>query len=306
MSPHHHTHAPHEAGRPDATRRLALVLGLTAFYAVAEVIGGWLSNSLALLADAGHMLTDIVALALALVAAWSARRPPDATRTYGYQRVEILAALFNGIVLICIALFILVEAWERFRVPPQVDYALMATIAAGGLVINIAGAWILGGHRHGLNVRAAYLHVLGDLLGSIGALIAAGLIGLFGWYWADPAASVVIGLIIVVSAVRLLIESVNVLLEGAPSHVKTDDVRRCLSDTPGVCEVHDLHLWSLGGESPLLTAHLVLDLSVPGDQVLREATRALQQRYHITHSTLQVEPPDYNIIQELTSDAPDD
>jgi cobalt-zinc-cadmium efflux system protein len=281
---------------------LALVLGLTAAYALAEVIGGWLSNSLALLADAGHMLTDIVALSLALLAAWTARRPPDATRTYGYQRIEILAALFNGIVLVCIALFILLEAWERFRVPPQVDYTLMATVAAGGLVVNILAAWILGGHRHGLNVRAAYLHILGDLLGSVGALTAAGLIGLFGWYWADPAASVIIGLIIVVSAVRLLIESVNVLLEGAPSHVKTEDVRRCLSEIPGVCEVHDLHLWSLGGESPLLTAHLVIDHSVPGDQVLRKATDALQQDYGIVHSTLQVEPPDYNIIQELTSD----
>ena len=306
MSLHHHTHAPHEPGRPDATRRLALVLGLTAVYALAEVIGGWLSNSLALLADAGHMLTDIVALALALLAAWSARRPPDSTRTYGYQRLEILAALLNGVVLVCIALFILIEAWERFRVPPQVDYTLMATIAAGGLVVNIVAAWILGGHRHGLNVRAAYLHVLGDLLGSIGALTAAGLMGLFGWYWADPAASIIIGLIIVFSAVRLLIESVNVLLEGAPSHVKTDDVRRCLSNTPGVCEVHDLHLWSLGGEVPLLTAHLVLDLSVPGDQVLREATTALQQKFGIAHSTLQIEPPDFNIIQELTTDVPID
>jgi cobalt-zinc-cadmium efflux system protein len=306
LPPHHHSHSPHEAGRPDATRRLALVLGLTAVYALAEVIGGWLSNSLALLADAGHMLTDIVALALALLAAWTSQRPPDSTRTYGYQRLEILAALFNGVVLVSIALFILLEAWERFLVPRQVDFTLMATVAAGGLLVNIVGAWLLGGHGHGLNVRAAYLHVLGDLLGSIGALTAAALIGLFGWYWADPAASIVIGLIIVVNAVRLMLESTNVLLEGAPSHVKTDDVRRCLSDTPGVCEVHDLHLWSLGGESPLLTAHLVLDHSVPGDQVLRDATRTLQQRYRITHSTLQVEPPDYNIIQELTSDAPDD
>ena len=144
---------------------------------------------------------------------------------------------------------------------------------------------------------------LGLVGGSLArALTAAGLIGLFGWYWADPAASVVIGLIIVFSAVRLLIESVNVLLEGAPSHVKTEDVRRCLTEIPGVCEVHDLHLWSLGGESPLLTAHLVIDHSVPGDQVLREATGALQQHYGIAHSTLQVEPPDYNIIQRLTSD----
>jgi len=313
LSRHQHRHHPDRTdprrdgsegsgrgGGSAATRRLAVVLVLTASYALAEVVGGLLSNSLALLADAGHMLTDIVALALALLAAWSARRPPDATRTYGYQRVEILAALFNGVVLIVIALFIVLEAWERLRTPPEVEYGLMAAVAAGGLAINLAGAWILGGQRHGLNVRAAYLHVLGDLLGSVGALTAALLIGLFGWYWADPAASVVIAGIIIFNSVRLVLESVNVLLEGAPSHVKTREVRDCLSRTPGVCDVHDLHLWSLGGESPLLSAHLVLDHSVPAERVLRGATDAVRERFGITHSTLQIEPPDYNIIQDLT------
>ena len=197
---HHHHHAKPGA----ASRRLRLVLGLTAAYFLAEVIGGWISNSLALLADAGHMLTDIMALLLALVAAWSARRPPDSSRTYGYQRVEILAALFNGVALVVIAVFIFIEAWERLAQPPEVDYVLMAAVAAGGLVVNLFGAWLLHGRHHGMNVRAAYLHVLGDLLGSIGALLAAGAIGFFGWRWADPAISVMIGAVIIVGAVRLV------------------------------------------------------------------------------------------------------
>jgi cobalt-zinc-cadmium efflux system protein len=293
----------HCAGRPmprqRATRRLAVVLGLTASYALAEVIGGWLANSLALLADAGHMLTDIMALALALLAAWAAQRPPDANRTYGYQRTEILAALVNAVALIVIALFIFFEAWERFQTPPDVEFRLMAVVAAGGLLVNLVGVWILGGHSHGLNVRAAYLHVLGDLLGSIGALVVAGLIALFGWYWADPAASVLIACIIIVSAVRLLLASVNVLMEGVPSHLRIREVRESLLQTPGVGDVHDLHLWSLAGEQPLLTAHLVLDHSVPPEAVLRTATETLRRRYEITHSTLQIEPPDFNIVQQL-------
>jgi cobalt-zinc-cadmium efflux system protein len=277
------------------------VLLLTVSFTIAEVIGGLVSNSLALLADAGHMLADIMALTLALLAAWMARRPPDASRTYGYQRVEILAALFNGVALIVIALFILREAWERWSEPPQVAYGLMAIVAFGGLLVNLVAARLLHGHRRGLNIRAAYLHVLGDLLGSLGALSAAGLIAAFGWRWADPLASVVIAAIIVFSAVRLVLDAVNVLLEGAPGHLDSGDVRRCLLTTRGVCEVHDLHLWSLGGDRPLLTAHLVLDHSRPAADVLREATVALRERYGITHATLQTEPPDFNIIQSLSA-----
>jgi cobalt-zinc-cadmium efflux system protein len=249
------------------------------------------------------MLTDIMALSLALLAAWSARRPPDAARTYGYQRVEILAALFNGVTLIVIALFIFLEAWERVWAPPAVNSALMAAVAFGGLLVNLIAARILHNHRHGLNMRAAYLHVLGDLLGSLGALSAAGMIWLFGWYLADPLVSAVIGGIIVFSAVRLLLDSVNVLLEGAPSHLRTKEVQGCLTGIPGVSDVHDLHLWSLGGDSPLLSAHLVLDHTRPAAQVLRAATEELRQRFDITHSTLQLEPADYNIIQTLSVSA---
>jgi len=284
-----------------STVRLALVLGLTVFYAIAEVAGGLWSGSLSLLADAGHMTTDILALALALLAAWSARRPPDGSRTYGYARVEILAALGNSVALIVIALAILGEAWKRASEPPPVDALVMAAIAAGGLVVNLIAMRLLRTHRHGLNLRAAYLHVLGDLLGSVGVLAAAALVGGLGWAWADVAVSAGIAAILVVGAVRVVVESVNVLLEGAPPHIDAAEVRACLADVPGVGEVHDLHLWSLGGRVPLLSAHLVLDHSGPAERVLRDATAAVGRRFGIDHTTLQIEPPDYNIDERLTS-----
>ena len=289
-----------------ASRRLGVVLALTATYALAELVGGWLANSLALLADAGHMLGDMMALSLALVAAWTARRPADPARTYGYRRVEILAALFNGVALIVIALFIFLEAWERLSQPPDVAWGLMAAVAAGGLAVNVVGAWLLHRHQHGMNVRAAYLHVLGDLLGSIGTLVAAALIALFGWRWTDPAISVVIGVVIVVGAVRLVLDAVNVLLEGAPAHLRTEDVRQTLAGVGGVADVHDLHLWSLGGDAPLLSAHLVLDGTRAADRVLRRATRELSERFGIDHATLQLEPPDFNVIQTLETRADDE
>jgi len=297
-----HRHpAPGENERRNrrTTRRLAIVLGLTAGFALVELAGGLMANSLALLADAGHMAADMMALCLALLAAWTARRPPDQARTYGYRRVEILAALFNGIALIVIALLILLEAWERMAQPPEVAVGLMAMVATGGLAVNLVAAWLLHSQQLGMNVRAAYLHVLGDLLGSVGALLAAGLMALFGWYWADPAISIVIGGVIVFSAVRLVLDSVNVLLEGAPAHLDTEEVRACLARLDGVSGVHDLHLWSLGGNAPLLSAHLVLDDSRPSAGVLRSATSILQERFGIDHTTLQTEPPDFNVINAL-------
>ena len=293
-----HHHHPEDGG---ALRVLALVLGLTAGYAVAEAVGGWLTGSLALLADAGHMATDILALSLALLAGWSARRPPSPRRTYGYQRAEILAALFNGVVLVAMALLIFVEAWRRLRRPLEVAYLPMGAIALGGLAVNLIAARLLHRHAHGLNVRAAYLHVLGDLLGSVAALAAAGAIALYGWTWADPLASAGIGGIIVFSAVRVVLDSVGVLMEGAPAHLDARLVRGCLLEVPGVAEVHDLHLWSLGGGNPLLSAHLVLDHTRASSVVLREATRALRERFTIVHTTLQLEPPDFNIVPTIES-----
>ncbi len=299
-------HGPLDRARDASAARLALVLGLTVLYAIAEIVGGLLSGSLALLADAGHMTTDILSLVLALLAAWSARRPPDRSRTYGYARVEILAALGNSVALVVIALAILREAWERAFDPPAIDAGLMAAVAAGGLVVNLVAMRLLHAHRHGLNLRAAYLHVLGDLLGSVGALAAAGMVWGFGWRWADVLVSVVVAAILVVGAVRVVVESVNVLLEGVPRHLDAAEVAACLAGVPGVGDIHDLHLWSLGGRAPLLSAHLVLDCSVPAERVLRDATAALGRRFGIDHATLQVEPPDYNIVEQLTRSSQSD
>lgn len=295
MHHHGHRHEPRPERPRAAGRRLAWVLVLTLVYAIAEVAGGIFANSLALFADAGHMLTDALALGLALAAAWFARRPPDRSRTYGYQRAEILAALANGAVLVVICLLLFLEAWKRLHAPPQVDAGLMAVVAAGGLAVNLVGVLLLRSARHGLNVAAAYLHLLGDLLGSVGALAAALLIRFFGWGWADPLATFVIGGIILVGSGRLLLQSLNVLMEGTPAHLDAREVRDCLLEIAGVADLHDLHLWSLAGGAPLLTAHLVLDHSCPPIEVLREATRVLAARFSITHLTLQIEPPDYNI-----------
>lgn len=285
----------HKDASQSSQRRLSLVLGLTLVYTAAEIAGGLASNSLALLADAGHMATDAFALGLAVFAGWIARRPPDGGRTFGYQRAEILAALTNGVILVAICGSIFWEAIHRFASPPAVATALMAWVAAGGLVVNVVSAWILHGHTEGLNARAAFLHVLGDLLGSIGALAAALLIAFFGWRLADPLASIFIGAIIIFSSTRLILRSIHVLMEGTPAHLDLEEIRRALRAIPGVAEVHDLHLWSLGGKTPLLSAHLVVDLTVRGHDVLRSATTELQLLYGIEHVTLQIEPPDFNI-----------
>ena len=279
-----------------AHRRLTWVLALTLAYTAAEVAGGLASNSLALLADAGHMATDDLALGLAVLAGWFARRPPDRGRTFGYQRAEILAALTNGVILVVVCGFIFWEAINRFAAPPVVATGLMAWVAAGGLAVNLLAAWILRGHTQGLNARAAFLHVLGDLLGSVGVLVAAALIALFGWRFADPLASMFIGAIIVFSSARLVLDSVHVLMEGTPAHLDPEEIRRSLRAVAGVADVHDLHLWSLGGSAPLLTAHLVVDLSVRAHDVLRAATAKLETLYGIEHVTLQIEPPDFNIL----------
>ncbi len=283
------------AGAHAIQRRLVWVLALTLAYTVAEVVGGIYSNSLALLADAGHMATDDLALGLAVFAGWFAQRPPDRGRTFGYQRAEILAALTNGVILVVICGFIFWEAIHRFAAPPEIATGLMGSIAAGGLAVNLFAAWLLHGHSRGLNARAAQVHVIGDLLGSIGTLLAAALVAMFDWRWADSLASVFIGIVIVFTSVRLVLDSVHVLMEGTPPHLDAEEIRRSLRAVPGVAGVHDLHLWSLGVSAPLLTAHLVVDLTVGSHDVLRVATAKLQSRFGIGHVTLQIEPPDFNI-----------
>lgn len=287
---HAHSHGP-GAHRSASQKRLAIVLGLVTIYMVAEVVGGLWANSLALLADAGHMLSDAASLALALFALWIAQRPPTPRHTYGYYRTEILAALVNGATLVAVAIYIFVEAYERVGEPPEVQGALMMGIAGGGLVINLAGLWILNaGKSESLNVRGAWLHVLTDALGSVGALVAGGLIWALGWHWADPVASVLIGLLVIYSSWALLQETVAVLMEGAPGHLDVDAVRDGIRGVEGVSAVHDLHVWTITSGMVALSAHVTTHGGRPHAVLLREVQDLLHEAFGVDHATIQIEP----------------
>lgn len=288
----HHDHDTHH--RSANKRRLLLTLLLAGGYMVAEIVGGLLTNSLALLADAGHMLSDVAALGLSLFAVAIAERPPTAQRTYGYYRTEILAALANGSALIAVSIFIFIEAYRRLFAPPAVLGAAMMAIAAGGLLVNLLGLWILhAGRRQNLNVRGAWLHVLTDALGSVGAIVAGILIWAFGWNWADPVASVLIGILVIYSAWRLLLEAVFVLMESAPRGIDVDDVRRSMSEMPGVLGVHDLHVWTITSGMDSLSAHVVVVEQPPPADLLAELRTMLHDRFGIDHITIQIEPEDF-------------
>ncbi len=289
-----HTHGHrHEHGRSADLRRLAITLVLVVGYMVAEVVGGFLTGSLALLADAGHMLSDAGSLGLAAFALWIAARPRTPERTFGYHRTEILAALANGIALVAVAVLIVVEAWQRFASPRQVQGAAMMAIAVGGLVVNLASLWILhGGRAASLNVRGAWLHVLADTLGSVGAIAAGALIWAFGWELADPLASVAIALLVVWSSWTLLRESVRVLMEATPAHIDAAEVERAIADVPGVAQVHDLHVWTITSGFESLSVHVrVADGAGARDRdgVLSDVRRLVSRRFDIAHSTIQIE-----------------
>jgi cobalt-zinc-cadmium efflux system protein len=285
-----HDHG-HRHGRAGNRRRLALTLALAAGYTVAEVVGGLLTNSLALLADAGHMLSDVAALGLSLFAAWVADRPPTPRRTYGYYRAEILAALANGAALIAVSLFVFVEAAHRLRQPPEVMGSAMLAVAVGGLAVNLTGLWLLhGGRGESLNVHGAWLHVLTDALGSVGAIAAAILISSFGWAWADPVASILIGLPVIYSSWRLLAESVAVLMESAPRGIDVDEVHRAMRAVPGVLAVHDLHVWSITTGLDCLSAHVVAAESHAPAALLKALRDTLNEKFGIDHLTIQIEP----------------
>jgi cobalt-zinc-cadmium efflux system protein len=271
-------------------------LALTVGIAVLEAVGGWLTHSLALLSDAGHMLTDVSALALALLALWFAGRPADLRRSYGYVRLEILSALVNGVLLLGITLLIVFEAFSRLRDlhPPQVHLLPMAVVAGIGLCANLGALAFL--HRsHTLNARAAFLHVVGDTLSSVGVLIGAGVMALTGWRWVDPGLSLVISIVIVVGSWRLLRDAVDVLLEAVPAHVDLEAVRVLLERAQGVVAVHDLHVWTLSSGLYALSAHLVvLDPMVcNNDQILSAVKHELLGRYGIDHTTIQIESETY-------------
>src|SRR5215213_10346292 len=269
--------------------RLAAVLGLTLVFMLVEAIGGWISGSLALLADAGHMLTDAGALGLSLLSAWIALRPANASKTYGYRRWEILAALINGAALFGIAAWVILEAVQRINHPQPIRAQLFLGVAAAGLLVNLISLRLLHGIRHGnLNARGAYLHVLGDALGSVGALAAAAVILLTGWTLADPIISIALSLLILVGAWRLLRESTDVLLESVPSHVSMVDVQSCMLAVPGVTAVHDLHVWAVSSGMVAMSGHAIVPDLGQHPEVL-ERIRAEVCRLGIEHVTIQLE-----------------
>ena len=256
-----------------------------------EVVGGLITGSRALLADAGHMLSDVAALGLALFASWMAGRPSGRRWTYGLARIEILAALAQGVALVLVAVLVAIEAIERLGAPQAVMGAGMLMIAAGGLAVNLAGLWILSpGRKSSLNMRGAWLHVLSDALGSVGAILAGALIWAFGWSWADPAASLLIAALIVFSAWHLLRDAVDVLMEAAPRDLDPDQIEQALSELSGVAQVHDLHVWSIGSAGVSLSCHLVDENDPLNPELLSDAYLLLGDRFGIAHATIQIEP----------------
>ena len=273
----------------ETRRRLTLALVITAIVMLVELIGGWLSGSLALLADAAHMLADVAALGLALVAAWIAQRPATPERSFGFMRLEILAAFINGAVLFGIAIGIGIEAWHRLHVPQLVNGPLLIGVAAVGFAANLAAVVVLHrGHEHSLNQRGAYLHVLGDLLGSVGALVAGVIVLTSGWIMADPLISVLIGSLVLISAWRLVKESTDVLLEATPRHIALSDVHDRIATVPGVESVHDLHLWTVTSGVVAMSGHLVVKNPTDNQPVL-EAVQDRMRALGIAHVTVQVE-----------------
>ena len=269
--------------------RLGAVLALTVAFMFVEAVGGWISGSLALLADAGHMLTDAGALGLTLLSAWIALRPASHSKTYGYQRWEILAALINGAALFGIAGWVVVEAIQRIQQPQPIRAGLFLVVAAGGLVVNLISLRILHGIRDGsLNTRGAYLHVLGDALGSVGALTAAAIIATTGWTLADPIVSIVLALLILIGAWRLVRESTDILLESVPGHVSMTEVHRRIVAVPGVTAVHDLHVWGVTSDLVAMSGHAIVPDLGHHPEVL-ERIRSEMCQLGIGHVTIQLE-----------------
>jgi cobalt-zinc-cadmium efflux system protein len=285
-----HFHGLPGGDRAGDRRALAIALVLTATYTVVEIVGGLLTGSLALLADAGHMLSDNVSIALALFAVWIAAKPPTPERTYGFKRVEILVALANGATLVLVSLWIFYEAFQRFQDPPDVLGGWMLAIAVIGLLVNVAAAAVLSRARGGsLNLEAAFRHVLADMLGSVGVIAAALVILITGWLYADPLISVLIGVLILASAWAILRDSIRILLEATPRGLDSIEIGTALASVEGVVDVHDLHVWTITSGFPALSAHILVR---PGDDchaIRRQLEVLLDERFHIEHTTLQVD-----------------
>ena len=287
---HTHEHDHGTRGREGDSRALAIVLALTASFTVVEIAGGLLTGSLALLADAGHMLSDNLSLGLALFAAWLAGRPATPERSFGYRRAEILAALANGVALVAISIWIFVEALSRLQEPTEVLGVPMLAIATLGLAVNTAGVLVLSrSGRENLNVEGALRHVIADALGSVGAMAAAGVIILTGWRYADPLISAAIGVLILASSWTLLRDSTNVLLEATPRGLNAEEVGRKMVAADGVTEVHDLHIWTITSGFPALSAHVLVGHQENCHARRRDLEMLLASEFGIEHTTLQVD-----------------
>ena len=287
---HHHGFGPDELGDRKVRRALTGALAVTAGFMFVEFAGGWLANSLALLSDAAHMLTDVGGLLLSLFAFWISRRPSTPTLSFGYGRAEIIGALFSGLLIWLLAGLLVFESYHRLQDPPEVKGLMVLVIATIGLVVNLVSmAFLHKARAQNLNVRGAYLHVLGDLLGSVGAMASGAVMLWTGWWLVDPIVTLVIAAIVLYSSGRLVWEAVGILLESVPKGVSHQKIQRDLESIAGVEEVHDLHVWSVGSGKAALSVHLI---SKDGDRVLNEADSVLRERHGIAHTTIQVEHPD--------------
>lgn len=282
-------HVQHHLGHPGEHRHLTGALALTLSFAFVEAIAGFYSGSLALISDAGHMLTDSTALGLAALAAWLARRPPSARHTYGLVRAEILAALVNGLLMLALISFIAFEAVDRFAHPREIHGGTVTVVAVIGLLINLGVAWKLSHGGHDLNTRAALLHVIGDLMGSVAAITAGLVITFTGWTPIDPLLSLLVAGLILVSAWRLLSEALHVLLEAVPSHIDVQEVSQRMSALDGVVSVHDLHIWTLSSGQVALSAHLDVETPTAWPRILKQERVLLGEEFKIGHVTLQPE-----------------
>lgn len=284
----HHHHFDIDGNKKGLTIALTITFGIMFL----EFFGGLFTNSLALLSDSGHMLSDSSALLLSLIAVWFATKPASSKRTYGFLRFEILAALFNGMALFIIAGFIMWEAYGRFSDPPEVQSGYMMIIAFVGLLANLASAYALvkkGDVKNNLNLRSAYIHILGDALGSVGAVLAGLLIYLFNWYVADPIISVIVSLLILKSAWSVISHTVHILMEGTPRNINQEEVKRALEQIEGVIDVHDLHIWTITSSLDSLSCHISIEDDKDCLLILQKAIHQVEEKFNIHHSTIQIE-----------------
>ncbi|MFY4774155.1 cation diffusion facilitator family transporter [Metabacillus sp. RGM 3146] len=287
---HHHGHS-HNHGHNANKKALFSSFIIIFLFMIVEVVGGFVTNSLALLSDAGHMLSDAAALGLSVLAMIFGQKGTSSSKTFGYKRFEILAAFLNGLALIVISLIIFWEAFHRLLAPPQVISSGMLMISIIGLVINIAAAYILmkGDKDENLNVRSAFLHVIGDMLGSVGAIIAALLIMFFGWSLADPLASIIVALLVLVSGYRVTMDSIHILMEGVPPNIDIEKVKETLLKLPEVLKVHDLHVWSVTSDFPALSCHIVVESELDNQLLQKKMKKVLHDEFHLEHTTIQID-----------------